>query len=182
MVKASVYIATSLDGFIARPDGALDWLNGWQASAQDGDYGYQAFMDSVDVIVIGRATFETVLSFGQWPYAKKVVVLSSRPAPDLPLLAQEQIEWLGLAPRALVDHLAAQGAQHLYVDGGKTVQGFLNAGLIDEIILTRIPILIGAGIPLFGAVTHDIRLHAIETRQFDSGMVQTRYCCVKRET
>jgi dihydrofolate reductase len=123
-IKASVYIATSLDGFIARSNGAIDWLSGWEASPNDGDYGYQVFMDTVDVIVLGRNTFETALTFGAWPYKKKVVVLSTKAAPDLPILATENIEWLSLPPQDLVDHLAAQGAQgllsakHLYVDGG----------------------------------------------------------------
>jgi dihydrofolate reductase len=132
-------------------------------------------MNTVDTIVLGRNTFELVLTFGTWPYSgKRVVVLSSRPNAVPPHLADD-VEWLSLPPRHLVHRLAAQGAAHLYVDGGKTIQGFLNAGLIDELIITRVPILIGTGVPLFGALNHDIRLTHIATRQFENGFVQSKY-------
>ena len=179
-MKASVYIATSLDGFIARENGALDWLPGGDgASSNDEsngeDFGYKAFMDSVDVLVIGRNTYETVLSFGQWPYgSKRVVVLSStlaRLANNLP----PTVELKSCSPTELVQVLEVSGAKHLYIDGGKTIQGFLNAGLIQEIIITRIPILIGAGIPLFGPVNEDVKLRHIETRAFANGFVQSKY-------
>ncbi len=174
-IKASVFIATSLDGFIARADGDLDWLSGGESASTEQDYGYQEFMDSVDTIVIGRNTFEPVLTFDTWQYSgKKVVVLSSRPSAVPPHLT-DSVEWLSLPPQRLVERLASQGAAHLYVDGGKTIQGFLNAGLINELIITRIPILIGGGIPLFGPLNHDIRLTHIATRQFENGFVQSRY-------
>jgi dihydrofolate reductase len=174
-IKASVFIATSLDGFIARANGDLDWLTGAQSASTEQDYGYQEFMDTVDTIVVGRNTFELVLTFDTWPYSgKKVVVLSSRPNAIPPHLAND-VEWLSLPPQRLVGRLAAQGATHLYVDGGKTIQGFLNAGLIDELTITRVPILIGAGVPLFGPLNHDIRLAHIATRQFESGFVQSKY-------
>jgi dihydrofolate reductase len=174
-IKASVFIATSLDGFIARANGDLDWLTGAESASTEQDYGYQEFMDTVDTIVVGRNTFELVLTFDTWPYSgKKVVVLSSRPNAIPPHLAND-VEWLSLPPQRLVGRLAAQGATHLYVDGGKTIQGFLNAGLIDELTITRVPILIGAGVPLFGPLNHDIRLTHIATRQFESGFVQSKY-------
>ena len=173
-IRASVYIATSLDGFIARANGDLDWLTGGESAQSDEDYGYQAFMDTVDVIVMGRNTFEKVLTFDAWPYSKKVVVLSSRPLEIRPDLS-ESVELLALAPKQVVEYLAAQGATHLYVDGGQTIQRFLNAGLITELIITSIPTLIGQGIPLFGPVDHDIKLKHIETRQFENGFVQSRY-------
>jgi dihydrofolate reductase len=174
-IKASVFIATSLDGFIARANGDLDWLTGAQSASTEQDYGYQEFMNTVDTIVVGRNTFELVLTFDTWPYRdKKVVVLSSRPNAVPPHLV-DNVEWLSLPPRHLVDRLAAQGVAHLYVDGGKTIQGFLNAGLIDELTITRVPILIGTGVPLFGALNHDIRLTHIATRQFENGFVQSKY-------
>ena len=173
-IKASVFIATSLDGFIARPNGDLDWLTGAHSAPSEQDYGYQEFMDTVDTIVLGRNTFELVLTFNTWPYSgKKVVVLSSRLDAIPPHLA-DSVEWLSLPPRRLVERLAAQGATHLYVDGGKTIQGFLNAGLLNELIITRIPILIGTGIPLFGPLNHDIKLTHVATRQFENGFVQSR--------
>jgi dihydrofolate reductase len=132
-------------------------------------------MDTVDTIVLGRNTFELVLTFDNWPYGgKKVVVLSSR-TPAIPPHLVDSVEWLSLPPQRLVERLAAQGATHLYVDGGKTVQGFLNAGLIDELVITRVPVLIGTGIPLFGPLDHDVRLTHIATQQFENGFVQSRY-------
>ncbi|HMQ51840.1 MAG TPA: dihydrofolate reductase family protein [Anaerolineae bacterium] len=175
-MKASVYIATSLDGFIARPDGAIDWLPVGESEPGVEDYGYREFMDSVDYLVMGRGTFEVVLSFGgEWPYGeKRLVVLSSRPV-EIPDRLAGTVEWLSGSPQAVVDRLAERGAQHLYVDGGKTIQGFLAAGLIQHLTITRIPILIGEGLPLFGPVPHDIKLNHIETRSFANGLVQSRY-------
>jgi dihydrofolate reductase len=174
-IKASVFIATSIDGFIARANGDLDWLTGAESAPTEQDYGYQDFMDTVDTIVMGRNTFELVLTFDNWPYCgKKVVVLSRRP-PAIPPHLMDSVEWLSLPPQHLVERLAAQGATHLYVDGGKTIQGFLNAGLINELIITRVPILIGTGVPLFGPLSHDIKLNTIATRQFENGFVQSRY-------
>ena len=175
-IKASAFIATSLDGFIARANGDLDWLTGTQSASTEQDYGYQEFMDTVDTIVVGRNTFELVLTFDSWPYSgKKVVVLSSKPS-AVPSHLVDDVEWLSLPPQRLVGRLAAQrGATHLYVDGGKTIQGFLRAGLIDELIITRVPILIGTGVPLFGPLNHDVRLTHIATRQFENGFVQSNY-------
>ena len=174
-IKVSVFIATSLDGFIARADGGLDWLTGTQSASTEQDYGYREFMDAVDTIVVGRNTFELVLTFDTWPYSgKKVVVLSSKPS-GVPSHLVDDVEWLSLPPQRLVGRLAAQGTTHLYVDGGKTIQGFLNAGLLDELTITRVPILIGTGVPLFGPLNHDVRLTHIATRQFENGFVQSKY-------
>jgi len=174
-IKASVFIATSLDGFIARVNGDLDWLTGAESGSTEQDYGYQEFMNTVDTIVMGRNTFELVLTFDTWPYSgKKVVVLSSGPNAVPPHL-RDNVEWLSLPPQQLVERLADQGATHLYVDGGKTIQGFLNAGLINELTITRVPILIGTGVPLFGPLNHDVKLTHIATRQFENGFVQSKY-------
>lgn len=172
-MKASVYIATSLDGFIARPDGELDWLGGGNGSGED--YGYQAFMDTVDVLVMGRHTYEKVLTFGAWPYdSKRVVVLSSRPL-VIPEHLSPSVEAMSCSPEELVQRLAERGAEHLYVDGGRTIQRFLAAGLIQRLIITRVPVLIGAGIPLFGQLPRDIRLRHAETRSYATGLVQSEY-------
>ena len=163
-MKASVYIATSLDGLIARQNGEIDWLGG---SSEEGgeDYGYKEFMDTVDALVMGRNTYEQVLTFGDWPYgAKPVVVLSSRSL-RIPERIAKSVETMSCSPIELVSELSKRGAKHLYIDGGKTIQGFLNAGLIQRFIITRIPVLIGTGIPLFGPLRRDIKLHHIETRQ-----------------
>jgi len=172
--KASVYIATSLDGYIARADGGLDWLS-LDSLPGDEDYGYRVFMDSVDVLVMGRHTFDTVLTFGDWPYGDKpVVVLTSREL-ALPDQLTETVSTLSLEPQNLVRHLGEQGARHLYIDGGITIQRFLRAGLIHQLIITRIPILLGAGIPLFGPLDADIRLTHISTRAYSNGVVQNTY-------
>ncbi|QDU16806.1 Dihydrofolate reductase [Gimesia maris] len=177
-MKVSVYIATSLDGFIARKDGALDWLPGIESpeSPEGEDYGYHEFMDSIDVLIMGRNTFETVLSFeGDWPYgAKRMFILSSQPI-TIPNELTDSVESSSSSPGELIEQLAKRGFQHVYVDGGKTIQSFLRAGLIDELIITRIPILIGSGIPLFGEADADIQLKHLETQTFSNGLVQSRY-------
>jgi dihydrofolate reductase len=166
----SVFVGTSVDGFIARPDGALDWL----PPGGGEDHGYDAFMRTVDAIVIGRGTFETVLGFDSWPYGgKRVVVLSHHPLDLSP--ARGAVEQLGGPPTEIAARLAAQGVQHVYVDGGITIQGFLRAGLIQRLVITRVPVLIGFGIPLFGPLETDITLQHVVTRQFASGLVQSEY-------
>jgi dihydrofolate reductase len=170
VLMTSVFVGASLDGFIARPNGDLDWL------PEDGEpHGYDEFIASVDAIVIGRKTFEKVLTFGGWPYGKKrVVVLSSRPL-DLSPAVGGVAEQMSGPPADIVARLADTGAQHLYVDGGITIQGFLRAGLVRRLIVTRVPVLIGDGIPLFGAVPHDVRLRHVATRSYASGLVQSEY-------
>ncbi|MGA8272488.1 MAG: dihydrofolate reductase family protein [Candidatus Sulfotelmatobacter sp.] len=170
-MKASVFIGTSLDGFIARPNGALDFL------PPDGgeSHGYNEFIASVDAIVIGRNTFETVLTLGPWPYGnKRVVILSSRPI-DLSAARGGLVEQMAGTAEEIVSRLAASGANHAYIDGGITIQQFLRAGLIQRLIITRVPVLIGEGIPLFGSLPHDIRLRHIATKHYPSGLVSSEY-------
>ena len=169
-MPVSVFVGTSVDGFIARPDGTLDFL----PPGGGEPHGYDEFIATVDAIVIGRKTFETVLAMESWPYGnKRVVVLSSRPV-DLSR-AGGVVEQMGGDPAGIVSKLAATGAHHLYVDGGITVQSFLRAGLVQSLVITRVPVLIGAGIPLFGALPHDIQLHHVATRHYASGLVQSEY-------
>lgn len=173
-MKASVYIATSLDGFIARDDGSLDWLP--DPAGSDGDMGYQAFMDTVDVLVMGRNTYETVLGFGgEWPYGDKRVVVLSRTLTQLADSVPDTVTLMSGTPAEVVAELAESGAQHLYIDGGTVIQAFLWAGLIQELIITRIPVLIGSGIPLFGPLDNDITLQHVETQVFTNGLVQSKY-------
>jgi dihydrofolate reductase len=169
-VKASVFIATSLDGFIARANGDLDWL----PPGGGEEHGYEAFIATVDALVIGRKTYETVLSFDTWPYGgKPVYVLSTSALAPAPSGAV--VEHLSGAPAEIVAQLVARGVGHVYVDGGITIQGFLLAGLIQRLIITRIPVLLGAGIPLFGPLPRDINLRHVGTRQYASGLVQSEY-------
>jgi dihydrofolate reductase len=170
-MRASVFVGTSLDGFIARPNGELDFL----PHGGGEDHGYNEFFASVDALVIGRGTFETVLGFESWPYGEKpVFVLSGRPL-DLSRLRGGVVEQMAGAPAEIVERLAARGIGHIYVDGGVTVQRFLRAGLITRLVITRVPVLIGSGIPLFGGLDADVRLRHVETRSFPSGLVQSEY-------
>jgi dihydrofolate reductase len=170
-MTVSVFVGTSVDGFIARPNGALDFLPAGGGES----HGYDEFMESVDALVIGRKTFETVLAFAEWPYRRKrVVVLSSRPL-DISAVRGGVVEQMGGAPAEIVAKLAACGAQHLYVDGGITVQGFLRAGLVHRLVITRVPVLIGEGIPLFGSLPRDVRLDHVATQQYASGLVTSEY-------
>ena len=174
-MHASIYIATSLDGFIARENGDLDWLPPIGPGPDDEDYGYKAFMATVDALVMGRHSYEKVRTLGAWPYEQKpVVVLSSRTL-EIPRELASTVEWMSGTPTEVVDRLAARGMKHLYVDGGRTVQGFLTAGAIQRLIITQIPVLIGKGIPLFGPVQRDIRLHHVATRSYPNGLVQSEY-------
>jgi dihydrofolate reductase len=172
-MQASVFVGTSLDGFIARTTGELDFL----PPGGGEPHGYDEFMATVDALVIGRHTYETVLAFDAWPYAlKPVFVLSTRALPPAP--AGAVVEHMSGAPADIVSRLAARGIRHIYVDGGITIQRFLGAGLIQRLIVTRVPVLIGAGIPLFGPLQHDVMLRHVATRQYPSGLVQSEYVVV----
>ena len=169
-MKASVFIGTSLDGFIARTNGDLDFL----PPGGGEPHGYDEFMATVDALIIGRKTFETVLTFDKWPYGEKiVVVLSTRPLAAAPLGAV--VERMSGSPAKILSQLTARGIRHIYVDGGITIQRFLEAGLIQRLTITRVPVLIGAGIPLFGPLQRDIPLEHVATRQYASGLVQSEY-------
>jgi dihydrofolate reductase len=170
-MTVSVFVGTSVDGFIARSNGSFDFL-----PADGGEpHGYDEFMATVDALVIGRNTFETVLAQPAWPYGKKrVVVLSSRSI-DFSAVRGGVVEQMAGSPADIVAKLAATGAHHLYVDGGITVQRFLRAGMVQNITITRVPVLIGDGIPLFGALPRDLRLRHVATQQYRSGLVKSEY-------
>jgi dihydrofolate reductase len=172
---ASVFIGTSVDGFIARPNGALDFL-----PVDGGEpHGYTEFFASIDALVIGRNTYEIVLAFPEWPYGdKRVIVLSSRSLDFSKLRAANphaNIEQMSGEPKAIVAQLESRGIRHAYIDGGITVQQFLRAGLIQRLTITRVPVLIGQGIPLFGTLPRDILLKHVATQSYASGLVKTEY-------
>jgi dihydrofolate reductase len=175
-IRASVFIATSLDGFISRKDGSIDWLNEANALVTPGeDCGYKAFSDSVDILVMGRHSFDLVRTFDAWPYGdKRVVVLSSR-AVEIPAEWQKTVSYSSEAPDVLMRSLAAEGFRHVYVDGGITIQRFLAAGLIDELTITLIPVLLGEGRPLFGALEKDVKLKLVRSISYEFGFVQVTY-------
>lgn len=174
-MKCSVYIATSLDGFIAREDGNIDWLHSTVEPIANEDYGYAAFMDSVDCLVMGRSTFEVVTGFPKYPYSTKHAVVLSSTLKSVPDNLSDNVEIHSGPVTELVNDLAGRGFKNIYIDGGKTIQSFLQAGLVDELILTRLPILLGRGLPLFGQLEHDITLTHLTTKAYDNGLVQSHY-------
>lgn len=170
-MKVSVFCGVSVDGFLARSNHALDFLG----TGEQEPHGFEEFYGSVDVVVIGRKTFEVVLTFGKWFYGKKpVVVLSSRPV-DFSLVNEGVVEQMAGEPAAILMQLEARGFKHAYIDGGVTIQRFLAARLVHRLTITRVPVLIGAGIPLFGPVPHDVSLHHVATQCYANGLVQSQY-------
>ena len=177
MTTGHVFIATSLDGFIARKDHAIDWLENQGTTTEE--HGYTQFIDSVDGIIFGRKTYEVVLNLtsdDDWPYPKPVIVLSrTLTNSDIPLHLADKVTITDQTPSDLLATLDQKGWKRAYVDGGITIQSFLNEGLIDDLIITTLPVLIGQGIPLFGNTTKDIHLELINTRQYPSGLAQSHY-------
>jgi dihydrofolate reductase len=179
-VKRSVFCGVSVDGFLARSNHALDFLG----AGEQEPHGFREFYDGIDVVVIGRKTFEVVLSLGGWFYGKKqVIVLSGRPL-DFSPVKGAVIEQMSGEPAEIVRLLEARDFKHAYIDGGITIQRFLVAGLIDRLVITRVPVLIGEGIPLFGPIPSDISLRHVATKCYDGGLVQSEYevCAVHSDS
>ncbi len=171
-MRLSVFCGVSVDGFLARPDDALDFLH----TGEQVPHGFTEFLASVDVVVIGRRTFEVVIKLGHLAvYGNKPVLVLSRRPLDLSSVAGENVEPTSGSPYEIKKQLKARGFQHAYVDGGSTIQRFLAAGCIDRLVITRVPVLIGAGIALFGPVPRDICLRHVETRPYAGGLVQSEY-------
>jgi len=174
-MRCSVFIGVSLDGFIARANGEIDWLDSFEVVEPQQDFGYKEFYSSVDTLIVGRGTFEVASRFKAWPYEGKRVVVLSSGMDALPPELSGKAEIMSAAPTDVVRTLDERGARHAYVDGGRTIQGFLRAGLIDDMTITRLPILLGAGLPLFGSLDRDVRLDHIQTRAYKNGFVQSKY-------
>jgi dihydrofolate reductase len=174
MITGHVFIATSLDGYIARPDGDIGWL--LQRDDPDEDHGYTAFIADKDMIVMGRGSYETVAGFETWPYDRPVLVLSKRLAgAPVPERLQGKVRFADLAPAEAMRELEREGMRRVYVDGGRLVQSFLRERLIDDMVITTVPVLIGAGRPLFGELPGDRDLALVSSRSFPSGLVQSTY-------
>jgi len=174
MPTGHVFIATSLDGYIARPDGDIGWL--LERDAADEDHGYTDFIADKDMIVMGRGSFEKVRTFATWPYDWPVLVLSSQLAgTPVPASLDGKVRFSNLAPREAMHMLGEQGVRRVYVDGGRLLQSFLREGLIEDMVITTVPVLIGAGRPLFGPVARDLDLELLGSRSFPSGLVQSSY-------
>ena len=174
-MKASIYIATSVDGMIADKDGDIDWLNN-QPQIEGEDHGFQEFLDSIDVLIMGRNTFEKVVSFGEeaWAYGNRPVIVMSRGSVKIPDYLLKKVSSSSLEPKQLLEKLESEGYKHAYVDGGFTIRKFLKQGLIQRIILTTIPIILGDGIRLF-LDQGPVGLELVQSRSWSNGMVQSVY-------
>jgi dihydrofolate reductase len=174
MTTAHVFVGMSLDGFIARPDGGIDWLVDTPAAKED--YGYDRFIATIDGMVMGRMTYESVIGLGDWSYPVPVLVASHSMAnADLRADLKGRVEVTTLAPLEILAEAERRGWKRIYVDGGSLIQSFMREGLITDMTLSTLPILIGSGIPLFGPLDGDIKFTHTGTDTFPSGMVQSRY-------
>lgn len=171
-MQLSVFIAASLDGYIARPDGGLDWLLDSRYNITGEDFGFSEFNRDVDVLVMGRATYDKVRTFDVWPYPKKRVIVVTRKTPEKP---DERVEFSALAPAELAVMFRDEGCRKIYLDGGRLIQAFLREKLVTDMTITSIPILLGAGIPLFGSLSFDVHLALTKTKTWPNGFVQSRY-------
>ncbi len=172
-MKNIVYIATSIDGYIATPEGGLEWLENIP-NPEKSDFGYNDFIDSIDGVVMGKNTFEKVLSFGSWPYNKKVFVLSNT-LKSVPEKLSKKAEIVNGNIPDIISKLNGRGFSNLYIDGGKTIQSFLKLNLIDEMIISKVSILLGNGIPLFGSLEVPINFTVLKTNKLNESLVQTHY-------
>lgn len=176
-MKISVFIATSLDGYIAKPDGDIGWLMDGRYELEGEDFGYRALYDACDLLVMGRNSFEKVAGFDEWPYVDKRVIVLSTTLTSLPK-EMGNVELFGGSVSELMEMLEMQQCEHIYVDGGKTIQSFLQEGLVTEITITTIPLLLGAGINLFGYLSQPKELHLIAVQGYANGFVQSLYAVV----
>jgi dihydrofolate reductase len=168
-----IYIATSLDGYIADKEGGIDWLANIP-NPEKSDFGFSEFMEKVDALVMGRNTFETILSFGEWPYNKKVFVLSNT-LKIIPDRLKEKAELISGKAKEIVEDLSDKGYKNLYIDGGMVIQSFLEEDLIDEMVITRVPIILGDGIPLFVKSGKQINFKKVKTEVLNDQLVKSYY-------
>lgn len=181
-MRCSVYIATSADGYIAELDGGIDWLHtsgNLDVDMGHEDMGFQSFIGSVDCMIMGRKCMEMIANFNltpeQWPYGDmRIIVLSNtitKPSENLP----SNVEMFSGDLNELVLNLEKDGCKHAYIDGGATITAFLNLKLINDMIITKVPVLLGEGLPLFGKICHKIKLENVETKAFKNDFMQVKY-------
>jgi dihydrofolate reductase len=169
-----VYIATSLDGYIADKDNGIDWLHSIP-NPENSDFGFHEHMNNVDALVMGRNTLDLVLSFeGEWPYNKPVFVLSHSMT-AVPHGYESKIFLIKGELKAIVEDLNGKGFNNLYIDGGITIQHFLKEDLIDEMIITTIPILLGGGISLFGQLDTPINFRCTKTERLINALCKSHF-------
>jgi dihydrofolate reductase len=182
-MKCSVFIATSADGFIAKKDGSVDWLHSaGNSEAEMGDHadmGFDEYMASVDSMVMGRKCMEMISSMNltpeQWPYGDTRIVVLSNTLKEAPENMKDKVEMYSGDLNALITQLETDGHKHAYIDGGTTIQAFINLGLIYEMTITRAPILLGEGISLFGKTDKDIKLEQARAQAFANNFIQEKY-------
>lgn len=169
-----VFIASSMDGFIADKNNRIDWLD--DIPTQEGeDMGYNAFMNGIDALIMGRKSYETVLGFNiPWPYQKPVFILSNS-LTNIPDDLEGKVHVVSGNLKNILSELNQNGFRNFYIDGGQTIQSFLREGLIDEMIITTIPVILGGGIPLFGELSEPIKFKCTETKHFFEQIVQNKF-------
>lgn len=177
-LRISVFIATSVDGYIARPDGDVGWLDKFGPMGAGEDGGYSALMGSIDALVMGRGSFEKVLEF-DWPYGETPVIVLSQSLTDVPPPLRDHVRIDTSSPQELVAQLLQLSYRRIYLDGGKVIQSFLREGLVDDMTITMVLVLLGKGIPLFGDLEQDIALRLTSLKSWDNGFVQKTYSVVR---
>jgi dihydrofolate reductase len=182
-MKLSVFIATSSDGYIASENGGVKWLdtagNPEADMGQQSDMGFNDFMESIDCMIMGRKTMVKLSSFDlsveQWPYGNTRIIALSNRIKQAPENLHGNVEMYSGNLEELISQLEAQGHKHAYIDGGSTITAFLNLGLITDMIITRAPILLGSGIPLFGDLDAQILLNSAEVVAYPNDFISTKY-------
>ncbi len=167
--KVSIYIASSIDGYIARKDGNLDWLH--YGHIGDEDYGFKKFTSTIDAVVMGRNTYEVVAGFDEWAYKDKRVIVLSKTLPKV----RKEAELFSGQLTELLTKLHAENIKRIWVDGGVTVSKFLEEGLVDDITVSIIAMVLGSGIPLFSTMNQEHKCHLVSTQSYPSGLVQLKY-------
>jgi len=177
-----VFIATSVDGYIATPDGGVDWLHtsgNLDVDMESEDMGFQAYMNSVDCMIMGRKCMETIsgmnLTPEQWPYGKIKIIVLSQSIKEAPENMKGKVEMYAGEIPVLINRLENEDFKHAYIDGGATITSFLNLNRINEITITQVPIILGEGIPLFGKVFESIKLEDARATVYENGFIQTKY-------
>ncbi|TGK77577.1 dihydrofolate reductase [Leptospira noumeaensis] len=174
MIKYKAFIATSLDGFIARTDGSIDWLTSKEYIIENNDFGYSSFMANIDCIIMGRATFETVLTFKTYPFESIPVFVLTRNQ-NYKYESHFPIQIFHGTLNDLNSALEEKQIRSAYIDGGLVIQSFLDKSMLNEITITQVPILLGSGLPLFTNCKQEIKLKHIRTLPFPNGFVQSMY-------
>lgn len=172
--KNKVFIATSIDGFIADKNGGIDWLHSIP-NPENNDMGYSEFMSQIDAMIMGRTTFETVCGFDiDWPYQIPVFVLSNSLS-KVPSKYEGKIEIVSGSLRDILIQINDKGCHQIYIDGGRTIQSFLKEDLVDEITITKIPVLLGGGTPLFTNLPIELNFECTQTRIYLDKVVQNKF-------